>query len=60
MKGYIEHLQSQIEYWQMISLAEREKNTKLEEILTKYNFNLNTRAEEIPLEVFVELANNLN
>lgn len=34
--------------------------TKVEEILTKYNFNLNTRAEEIPLEVFVELANNLN
>ena len=35
MKGYIEHLQSQIEYWQMISLAEREKNMKLEEILKK-------------------------
>ena len=33
MKGYIEHLQSQIEYWKMISLAEREKNTKLEEII---------------------------
>ena len=33
MKGYIEHLQSKIEYWQMISLAEREKNTKLEEII---------------------------
>ena len=35
MKGYIEHLQSQIEYWQMISLAEREKNAKLEEIIRK-------------------------
>ena len=33
MKGYIEHLQSQIEYWKMISLVEKEKNTKLEEII---------------------------
>ena len=32
---------------------------KIEEILNKYNFNLNTRAEEIPLEVFVEITNNL-
>ena len=35
MKGYIEHLQSQIEYWQRIALAEKEKNMKLEEILKK-------------------------
>ena len=33
MKGYIEHLQAQVKYWQMISLAEREKNAKLEEII---------------------------
>jgi hypothetical protein len=33
MKGYIEHLQSQIKYWQQISAAEREKNIKLEEII---------------------------
>ena len=33
MKGYIEHLQSQIKYWQQISAAEREKNAKLEEII---------------------------
>ena len=35
MKGYIEHLQSKIEYWKMISLVEKEKNMKLEEILKK-------------------------
>ena len=35
MKGYIEHLQSQIKYWQMISAIEKEKNIKLEEILKK-------------------------
>jgi len=28
-------------------------------ILTKYNYNLTTRAEELPLEVFVELSNSL-
>ena len=33
MKGYIEHLQSQIEYWKMISLVEKEKNMKLEGII---------------------------
>jgi len=32
---------------------------KIEEILTKYNFNLNTRAEQIQVEIFVELANYL-
>ena len=32
---------------------------KIEEILKKYNFNLTSRAEEIPLEVFVEIVNNL-
>ena len=35
MKGYIEHLQSQIEYWKMISLVEKEKNIKLEKIIKK-------------------------
>lgn len=32
----------------------------VEEILIKYNFNLNTRAEEIPYNVFVELSNSLH
>ena len=31
----------------------------IEKILLKYNYSLTTRAEEIPLEVFVELANTL-
>ena len=31
----------------------------LEKILLKYNYSLSSRAEELPLEVFVELANNL-
>jgi hypothetical protein len=35
MEDYIKHLQSQIEYWQRIALAEREKNIKLEEIIKK-------------------------
>ena len=35
MKNYIEHLKAQVKYWQMISLAEREKNAKLEEIIKK-------------------------
>ena len=35
MKGYIEQLQTQIEYWKMISIVEKEKNMKLEEILKK-------------------------
>lgn len=34
-EGYLKHLESQKEYWQRISLAEREKNMKLEEILKK-------------------------
>ena len=33
MKEYLKHLQAQVNYWQMISLAEREKNAKLEEII---------------------------
>ena len=33
MKEYLKHLQVQVKYWQMISLAEREKNAKLEEII---------------------------
>ena len=33
MKEYLKHLQAQVKYWQMISLAEREKNAKLEEII---------------------------
>ncbi len=28
-------------------------------ILLKYNFNLNSRAEELPLEVFIDISNNL-
>lgn len=35
MQDYIKHLQIQIEYWQRIALAEREKNIKLEEIIKK-------------------------
>ena len=35
MQDYIKHLQNQIEYWQRIALAEREKNIKLEEIIKK-------------------------
>ena len=35
MQDYIKHLQSQIEYWQRIALAERKKNIKLEEIIKK-------------------------
>lgn len=33
MKEYLKHLQAQVKYWQMISLAERKKNAKLEEII---------------------------
>lgn len=33
MKEYLKHLQAQVKYWQMISLAEREKNAKLEGII---------------------------
>ena len=40
MKGYIEHLQSQIKYWQMISAIEKEKNIKLEEIIKKIEQNI--------------------
>ncbi len=32
---------------------------KIEEILKKYNYSLANRAEEIPVEVFLEIANNL-
>lgn len=32
----------------------------IENILTKYNYSLTSRAEEIPLQVFVEIANKLN
>jgi 16S rRNA (adenine1518-N6/adenine1519-N6)-dimethyltransferase len=32
---------------------------KIEEILKKYNFNLTSRAEELPLLVFVDITNNL-
>ena len=32
---------------------------KVEEVLNKHNFNLTTRAEEIPVEVFVEISNEL-
>ena len=33
---------------------------KINDVLSKYNFNLTTRAEEIPLEVFVDISNSLN
>lgn len=32
---------------------------KISEILSKYGFNLNNRAEELSYEIFVELANNI-
>lgn len=32
---------------------------KIEEVLLKYNFTLNTRAEELPIEVFIDISNNL-
>ena len=32
----------------------------IESILSKHNYNLSSRAEELPLEVFIELSNNLN
>jgi len=32
---------------------------KIEEILRKYNFDLSVRAEQLPIEVFVDIANNL-
>lgn len=33
---------------------------KIEEVLRKYNYQLTSRAEELPLEVFVEISNNLS
>lgn len=32
---------------------------KIEQILNKYGFNLSVRAEQLPIEVFVDIANNL-
>lgn len=32
---------------------------KIESVLKKYNLNLNVRAEQIPIEIFVDIANNL-
>lgn len=32
---------------------------KIDLILKKYNFSLSTRAEELPLEVFIDISNNL-
>jgi len=32
---------------------------KIEEILKKHNFDLSVRAEQLPIEVFVDIANNL-
>lgn len=32
---------------------------KIEEVLKKYNFDLSIRAEQLPIEVFVDIANNL-
>lgn len=32
---------------------------KIEEMLKKYNYDLNVRAEQLPIEVFVDMSNNL-
>ena len=32
---------------------------KIEEVLKKYNFDLSVRAEQLPIEVFIDIANNL-
>ena len=32
---------------------------KIEEVLKKYGFDLSVRAEQLPIEIFVEIANNL-
>lgn len=32
---------------------------KVEEILLKHNYNLTTRAEELPIDVFVDISNNI-
>lgn len=32
---------------------------KVEQVLNKYNFDLSVRAEQLPIEVFVDMANNL-
>ena len=32
---------------------------KIEKVLNKYNFSLNVRAEQLPIEVFIDIANNL-
>ena len=31
----------------------------IESVLNKYGYNLTTRAEELPLEVFIDISNNL-
>ena len=33
---------------------------KIEEILKKYNFDLSARAEQLPIEVFIDISNNLS
>ena len=33
---------------------------KIEEVLKKYSFDLSVRAEQLPIEVFVDIANNLD
>ena len=32
---------------------------KVEEVLRKYNYDLTVRAEQLPIELFVEISNNL-
>ena len=32
---------------------------KIEEILKKYNYDLSVRAEQLPIEIFIDIANNL-
>jgi 16S rRNA A1518/A1519 N6-dimethyltransferase RsmA/KsgA/DIM1 with predicted DNA glycosylase/AP lyase activity len=32
---------------------------KIEEILSKYNFDLTVRAEQLSLDIYIDIANNL-
>ena len=34
--------------------------SKIEEVLNKYNYDLNVRAEQLPVQVFIDIANNLS
>ena len=46
----------------MIVLNKKEKLynlIKIEETLKKYNFDLTVRAEQLPIEVFIDISNSL-